>query len=498
MSDHWYYARGGQQFGPYTPVQLRQLADAGQLLPSDQLWSEGMGVWIEASKASLLFAPQPGAPAPQMPAGGPYPSQPSVASLPQPQAPANQVAAPAAPFGSPQAPQPGSPMSANPAPGAQPGPAPSPGPTLQQPSTAGNGAAAGAAKPTAQSVAAQKPNTPARPRPLTSDDDKIDPKVMIGTALVVVPIILLSLLLAFWPRGDSTEVAQDLSAPSQESQTTDTSTGLTQPTPNDLDLSQVPGLAPPHIQTPPEPPELKTPEPAPPVTPVNPPPEPPKAEPPKTKPPTTEPPKTEPAKTEPPKTEPPKTTEPAPTGPKTTDVPPNTTEPKPEPATEPPPATIVLALADPRLFNTLFDRTLPEVIRATPAAAGAELCVTTNTIELASEDLFQYIDVKNALLKLADKEELRVNPPKNIGGYVTDVALKLPQPLLKDGLDEKRVREILGPPTGERVVKWKIAGDEKQPVTFVTWYDGLLGYANGTFWLNGPKIVDTISEKPQE
>lgn len=41
MIDRWYYTHGGKTLGPVTAAQLRQLAAAGQLEPTDLIWPEG-------------------------------------------------------------------------------------------------------------------------------------------------------------------------------------------------------------------------------------------------------------------------------------------------------------------------------------------------------------------------------------------------------------------------------------------------------------------------
>src|SRR5438132_12162482 len=52
----WYYAKGGQRFGPFSAPQLRQLADAGTLQPPDMVWQGGTPSWLPASSVQGLFA----------------------------------------------------------------------------------------------------------------------------------------------------------------------------------------------------------------------------------------------------------------------------------------------------------------------------------------------------------------------------------------------------------------------------------------------------------
>ena len=56
MADQWYYSRNGQRFGPVSAGQLKQLASASQLLPTDALWKEGLKDWVPASSVRGLFA----------------------------------------------------------------------------------------------------------------------------------------------------------------------------------------------------------------------------------------------------------------------------------------------------------------------------------------------------------------------------------------------------------------------------------------------------------
>jgi len=54
-STEWYYAHDGQQAGPVSAVELKQLADAGRLRPDDLVWQEGMKDWTPARKVKGLF-----------------------------------------------------------------------------------------------------------------------------------------------------------------------------------------------------------------------------------------------------------------------------------------------------------------------------------------------------------------------------------------------------------------------------------------------------------
>jgi hypothetical protein len=52
----WYYARDDQQFGPVSATQLKELAEAGDLLPDHLVWREGMDDWAAAARLKGLFA----------------------------------------------------------------------------------------------------------------------------------------------------------------------------------------------------------------------------------------------------------------------------------------------------------------------------------------------------------------------------------------------------------------------------------------------------------
>jgi hypothetical protein len=65
MSTHWCYTRDGRTtFGPVTWRELRRMASAGELLPSDVVGHVGMPKSMRAGGVAGLFAPegQPGSP----------------------------------------------------------------------------------------------------------------------------------------------------------------------------------------------------------------------------------------------------------------------------------------------------------------------------------------------------------------------------------------------------------------------------------------------------
>jgi hypothetical protein len=61
MADEWYYTNQGQQKGPVTTAELKQLAQTHQLLPSDLIWREGLPKWMPANSTKGLFPEAPAA-----------------------------------------------------------------------------------------------------------------------------------------------------------------------------------------------------------------------------------------------------------------------------------------------------------------------------------------------------------------------------------------------------------------------------------------------------
>ena len=55
-SHQWFYAQNGQKFGPIDAAMLRQLAEKGQLQPTDLVWREGMAEWSPGSRIKGLFS----------------------------------------------------------------------------------------------------------------------------------------------------------------------------------------------------------------------------------------------------------------------------------------------------------------------------------------------------------------------------------------------------------------------------------------------------------
>jgi|GEM_PF-3393686 len=70
----WYYARNGEQFGPVSPAELKQLALSGQLRSYEPVWREGMSDWTPARNVKGLFTDD------LMPEGADAPPQEALAS----------------------------------------------------------------------------------------------------------------------------------------------------------------------------------------------------------------------------------------------------------------------------------------------------------------------------------------------------------------------------------------------------------------------------------
>lgn len=54
-SAEWYYASGGNRYGPLSPAELKQLAQQGRLKPTDLVWRSGMHDWLPAARVQGLF-----------------------------------------------------------------------------------------------------------------------------------------------------------------------------------------------------------------------------------------------------------------------------------------------------------------------------------------------------------------------------------------------------------------------------------------------------------
>lgn len=53
----WYIARSNEKVGPFSAVELQQMARFGLLQPSEHIWVEGSSKWMLASSVPTLFSP---------------------------------------------------------------------------------------------------------------------------------------------------------------------------------------------------------------------------------------------------------------------------------------------------------------------------------------------------------------------------------------------------------------------------------------------------------
>lgn len=67
MPTQWYYLKNGNQVGPLSSKELKQLADSGSILPSDYIMKEGVEKWRSASSVKNLFSPESVTNLPQIP-----------------------------------------------------------------------------------------------------------------------------------------------------------------------------------------------------------------------------------------------------------------------------------------------------------------------------------------------------------------------------------------------------------------------------------------------
>jgi len=55
MASEWHYSCEGKTYGPVSLSELKKLAEAGELAPSDFVWKEGLPEWVEASSIKGLI-----------------------------------------------------------------------------------------------------------------------------------------------------------------------------------------------------------------------------------------------------------------------------------------------------------------------------------------------------------------------------------------------------------------------------------------------------------
>lgn len=55
MAGQYFYARGDEQFGPFSGARLKELATSGRLEPTDTVWKHGMTKGVQAGTVHKLF-----------------------------------------------------------------------------------------------------------------------------------------------------------------------------------------------------------------------------------------------------------------------------------------------------------------------------------------------------------------------------------------------------------------------------------------------------------
>jgi GYF domain 2 len=55
MADRWFYSHDKVKSGPFSGRQLREIADAGNIVPTDTIWKEGVEKGMLAGKVKNLF-----------------------------------------------------------------------------------------------------------------------------------------------------------------------------------------------------------------------------------------------------------------------------------------------------------------------------------------------------------------------------------------------------------------------------------------------------------
>ncbi len=59
MADMWYFAKDQKKLGPFSSAEFKELADTGQVLPTDMVWKEGIEKGVLAAKVKNLFSTPP-------------------------------------------------------------------------------------------------------------------------------------------------------------------------------------------------------------------------------------------------------------------------------------------------------------------------------------------------------------------------------------------------------------------------------------------------------
>ncbi len=90
MVDQWFYGREENKLGPFSSRELRDLATAGTIRPTDTVWKAGIEKGVAADRVKNLFAPTP---ADAVPPAVEPPSEPSAAPPPSAAAPSPPIEA---------------------------------------------------------------------------------------------------------------------------------------------------------------------------------------------------------------------------------------------------------------------------------------------------------------------------------------------------------------------------------------------------------------------
>ncbi len=84
MDVQWFYGRDENKLGPFSSRELRDLATAGKIRPTDTVWKAGIEDGVAAEKVKNLFAPTP---ADAVPPAVEPPTEPTAAPTPSAAAP---------------------------------------------------------------------------------------------------------------------------------------------------------------------------------------------------------------------------------------------------------------------------------------------------------------------------------------------------------------------------------------------------------------------------
>jgi hypothetical protein len=199
MASQWHYKRDDEQHGPFTSVQLKELAASGQLVPSDLVWKEGVVDWLPASNLNGLF---PGKMEVMPPTVAPVLAVPSVTKMPPiPPSGAAKTGPPPIPPKMKTAPPPVPPKS-------QPPSVPSASSAGSNPFDALAAAGATARNLTGSAAARAKQINAAIPNRITVGKFALPKKVVVGAAAAILLVIGATI---FWPKskeGNSSATAQ--------------------------------------------------------------------------------------------------------------------------------------------------------------------------------------------------------------------------------------------------------------------------------------------------